>query len=303
MSVISVLKRHLPNAVHTKLFYLATKLNMLFATEKILLGKPLKKKADGLSFGVHLAEHCNLNCCSCSHFSPLAEPEFLDPEEFRRDIIRLGELFNHECIEIQLMGGEPLLHPQIISIMKTARALFTKGRIVIVSNGILLPQMPDEFWQACHDNNIGISVTHYPIKLDEAKIKAIAEKFNIDFEWFVSDAVKNFFYLKPIDLAGKGNSVKNFAACVWANRCFQLRHGRLYTCMFIPYVYHFNKRFSQNIEVTDMDSVNIYEEGLSKDTILQRLSEPLPACRFCKIPEVHGSVKWHVSEKKIDEWL
>lgn len=72
--------------------------------------------------------------------------------------------------------------------------------------------------------------------------------------------------------------------------------------MFIPYVRHFNKRFSQNIEVTDKDSVDIYEEGISGDDILQRLTEPVPVCRFCKISDVHGTVKWHVSERKIEEW-
>ena len=32
----------------------------------------------GFWLEVHLAEHCNLNCKGCSHFSPLAEKEFIE---------------------------------------------------------------------------------------------------------------------------------------------------------------------------------------------------------------------------------
>lgn len=302
MGIAGFVKRHIPNFIHTKIFRIATKFNMLSAPVKSFLSIPIRKKLDKLSFEVHIAEHCNLNCCSCSHFSPLAEAEYLDPEEFRRDAERLAGLFGHECGNIDLMGGEPLLHPEIITFMKIARENFTKGTIKVITNGILLTKMSADFWRACHDYNVGVSVTHYPIKLDEEKIRSLAKEYDINFEWFVSNSVKDFFYLKPIDLSGSGDYRKNFAGCVWSNRCIQLSHGRLYTCMFIPYVRHFNKRFSQNIEVTGKDSVDIYEEGISGDDILQRLTEPVPVCRFCKISDVHGTVKWHVSERKIEEW-
>ena len=39
-----------------------------------------------ISFEVALAEHCNLRCAGCDHFSPIAEPEFADIKEFERDL-------------------------------------------------------------------------------------------------------------------------------------------------------------------------------------------------------------------------
>ncbi|WP_232473641.1 hypothetical protein [Brachyspira murdochii] len=38
---------------------------------------------------IHLAEHCNLNCYSCNHFSQLAKEEYYDIEIFEKDINRL----------------------------------------------------------------------------------------------------------------------------------------------------------------------------------------------------------------------
>ena len=69
-------------------------------------------------FGVHIAEHCNLNCAHCSHFSPLADKILMPVEDFRRDVERMGELFNHECERFQIYGGEPLLLPESITLVE-----------------------------------------------------------------------------------------------------------------------------------------------------------------------------------------
>jgi GDP-L-fucose synthase len=65
-------------------------------------------------FEFHLTEHCNLKCKRCSHFCNVAEKEFLDIAVFERDVARMRELCgDDDLFEIHLLGGEPLLHPQI----------------------------------------------------------------------------------------------------------------------------------------------------------------------------------------------
>ena len=62
----------------------------------------------------HLTDHCNLSCVRCSHFSPLAKSSFfIDVHLFERDCCRLAELTGGDVDEIQLSGGEPLLHPEV----------------------------------------------------------------------------------------------------------------------------------------------------------------------------------------------
>jgi hypothetical protein len=77
-----------------------------------LVRKPriLQKRKTLLRFDVHLAEHCNLRCIGCEHFSPLAKEEFLDIDSFKKDCIRLSELTNKDLEEMFLLGGEPLLN-------------------------------------------------------------------------------------------------------------------------------------------------------------------------------------------------
>ena len=58
---------------------------------------------------VHLAEHCNLNCKYCLHFSNIADKEFYDLDKFRQDMKRMSEVFDKKVGHLQLLGGEPLL--------------------------------------------------------------------------------------------------------------------------------------------------------------------------------------------------
>ena len=84
---------------------------MIQIGKKYLLKKKFLKKRRFLSFELHIADHCNLKCKGCIHFSPLAEEKFLDTDIFQRDCQRIAELTdNNRLGKIRLMGGEPLLH-------------------------------------------------------------------------------------------------------------------------------------------------------------------------------------------------
>lgn len=65
-------------------------------------------------FEIHLVEHCNLKCKACDNYSSIAEEEYLDIENFENDMKRMRELFSGIQL-IRLLGGEPLLHPNLIS--------------------------------------------------------------------------------------------------------------------------------------------------------------------------------------------
>ena len=271
---------------------------------KFLFSLPLQKKKNKISFEIHLAEHCNLNCAGCNNFSCIAEPELVDVEEFRKDFVRMGEIFNHQCERISLIGGEPLLHPEIITLMKIARDNFPEGRINIFTNGILLNSKDDDFWRACHDNKIGILISAYPINIKWDGVQAKAKQFGVsaNFAWDQKENKRNEFFVSAINLAGDSNIKLNFAFCDRANGCITLKHGKLYTCTFVPNVCHFNKYFNRDIAVTEDDYIDIYKTS-DPEAILQRLSEPIPACRYCKTSKPVKYFTWSVTKKDINEWL
>ena len=111
----------------------------------------------------------------------------LEVHSFERDIKRLSELSNGEVNIIHLMGGEPLLNPNIKRFFEIARKYFDKTEIKLITNGILLLKQDNSFWQSMKDNKITLAPTKYPIKIDWDKIKEICKDMNIKLIFFFSE--------------------------------------------------------------------------------------------------------------------
>lgn len=252
-----------------------------------------------LDYEVQLVEHCNLNCKYCAHFCPVAPESFLDVNEYEKDCKRLSELFDKEVNFIRLMGGEPLLHPKIADFCYITRKYFPNGIIDLDTNGILILSMKNTFWKALRENNINLTVTRYPLKLDVQKIKEKCEKENVKFRFFFEEPVKTFNLL-PLDLEGRQQPEKNFYKCYLANSCHTLKNGKMYTCSTVPHVLHFINHFKCDLHICENDGIDIYKVK-SKEEILDFLAKPIPFCRYCNIDK-RQTRKWETSDKKIEEW-
>ncbi|MDR2406568.1 MAG: hypothetical protein LBE13_00420 [Bacteroidales bacterium] len=257
---------------------------------------PLKR----LRIEVQIADHCNLNCISCNHFSPIAEKHLLDIADFERDCSRISGL-TKKIEYFNLLGGEPLLHPQIIDFCRVARKYFENGTINIITNGILLPKQPDEFWNTCMTNNIQIIITRYPIVIDIEKIEKKARENGVILKYWPHDNSLKTMLKVPLDINGGQNSKSNYKMCGQANACIQLRHGKIYTCPVIAYIEYFNNFFGQNLEVTERDYIDIYKVK-NIDEVYSFLCKSMPFCRYCNIKGVVYGMGWAVSKKQITEW-
>lgn len=275
--------------------------NIFTKSNKKTIERPLQTNLS--SFAVHIVEHCNLNCQFCDHFSPLAEEEFADIKVFEKDFARLSELLNAKIDSIGLMGGEPLLHPQLNDFLYVARKYFPETkRLRLVTNGILLLKQTEDFWKACRDNDIIIVNTKYPISLDFDKIREVAKKHNVKFEYYDNsgEVLKTSYHI-PLDLEGRQNAHKNFIKCQHAVTCSFLSKGKFFTCTVAPNIRHFNKFFNKNIPLTNDDCIDIYKaENL--DEIMHFLCRPIPFCKYCYVKKRTYGNEWQRSKKDIKEW-
>lgn len=262
----------------------------------------MKVKSEIPILHLHLADHCNLNCRGCDNFSALAPEKFADIHTFENDCAQVSKLANGKIAEIQLLGGEPLLHPQVIEFLEITRKYFPKNTINIVTNGILLKKQPDEFWESCRKNDIRIIVTKYPIKTDYQLIKEITKKQGVPFSFYGNtETVDKTMQLIPLDVEGKQNAQDSFLRCTRANRCISVDNGKLYTCSLIPYVKYFSKTFEKKLDVTEKDYIDIYKAE-SLDEILQFVSKPVPFCRFCDMKGIVDGIPFDTTKKSIKEW-
>lgn len=260
--------------------------------------KKRNKRKENLILKYHTVDSCNLNCSGCSTFSPLIENSFVDKNSFENDIKQITILGNVENLEF--IGGEALLHPNILDLFDIARKYIQSGNLVLVSNGILLLKQDTLFWESCKKNKIKIYITPYPIKLDYEKITDIAEKYEIDLNYYYS-GTKSFFVKTPLNIEGRANVIKSFEKCMSSN-CATLRDGKLYSC-YRPYcIRFFNEHYNKNFKVTENDYKDIYAVK-DVNELLDFMCKAPPFCRYCYMQEMEFGIPWSVSKKDISEWM
>ena len=256
------------------------------------------------NIAVDISKHCNLNCRGCDHFSPLASPGFYDLNQYTSDIKRLAELAGENYIDrIGIMGGEPLLNPDVLKYLEVTRECCPKTKIRLVTNGILLTQQDENFWLTLKRLNIFVEYTKYDINLDYEKLDSIIAKYEvpIDVYGYNKNAVKKSYKI-PLDLQGNQNIVDNFLNCFHANHCIALKDGRLYTCTVAPSIENFNKYFGYDLPLTDRDGIDIHK-AQSMQEILEFLAKPIPFCKYCNVNGRSFGHDWGISKKEISEWI
>ncbi len=276
---------------------------------------------------VHLVEHCNLKCKYCSHFSNIAEPEFYDIKQYENDLKQLKKITNGRLANILLLGGEPLLNPNICDFIRISRKYFPRSYIQVLTNGLLLNSMPYSFWQTMSDYKILLRISIYPVLTEENfqfcdKIKNLDLKTCTRFEdlglkefvcGYKKDDLVDTFYKREIDLKGSFNYKERFEECPMNmharhrstngrlnHSCSQLNNGKIYQCFYVAGIRHFNKKFNTDVKVTEADYLDIYK-AKNFDDVLNFMDKPTPFCRYCGT-RVEAEPWECSSEHDISEW-
>lgn len=251
--------------------------------------------------GINVTKSCNLNCKGCDHFSPLAKDTFYDLAVLKQDLQHLSFLLKEKVSGIYLLGGEPLLCKDIIKYMEAARTYFDTANIGILTNGILLDKMEQEFWSACNLYSVGIMPTRYPINLDYEKLELLTANHGVKYEYFGSSESGRTLWHFPLDLEGEQDPTESFVNCRNANLCITLENGKLYTCSIASNIELFNQYFKQKLELTEKDGVDIYNVNTA-DEIMEALAKPIPFCRYCDVKNRTYDHQWELSKRDIKEW-
>ncbi len=196
------------------------------------------------------------------------------------------------------MGGEPLLNPNCKDYFAIMRKHFpnvliwhfaskAKSRVL----GIL---------QRKYHRNTPNKVSH---KDRLGRNTENLQRTRCGFKVFMDSDKKQKVMAKMI-LNPKGNSnpFQSFIGCT-LNQCAQLYEGKLYPCTFTAYIEHFNKHFSQNLQITSLDFIDIHKPNLAYQEILNFMAKPLPFCRYCDTMKWQHIGEWKDSKKDISEYL
>lgn len=249
---------------------------------------------------LHIVDHCNLNCMGCHHFAPLAPESYLSLSEFKSDLTRLYELTNGDVGIFNILGGEPLLHPQCAEFLETARKIFPKSKIRLVTNGILLPEQPDSFYEKCAQNNILIQPTNYNLDINWELVKEKCKKFGVFCEFYLNNAI---MYKDSIDLSASQDPADSYLHCQlgW-HEYFYLDHGKIYHCSKEAYMRFFKDYFKQNIVIPETDYIDIYKVNNIHE-IFDFMTRPPKFCSHCIKTRPSMQYKRQPSKREISEWI
>ena len=229
-----------------------------------------------------LVDHCNLRCYACDHASPLLPISFTDVRTFEADLRALARVALVD--QLYLIGGEPMLHPQLLDFVSIGCDSGLARGVTLVTNGTLLHTAPDALWTLLS----GLDVTTYPgvpLRMPPIDIVTKAACHNVrlrlrnrvDFRvTLLNDPIVDSTLVQTI-----------FDACRIAHdyHCHSVLNGRYYKCSPAP---HLAKRLallssSRPYAAAESDGVSLHDNPRLRAELeaYLRSGRPLGACAYC----------------------
>lgn len=226
----------------------------------------------------NLTDHCNLKCYACDHASPLLAPGFARLADFVRDFQALACVLHTQ--ELRLVGGEPLLHPELLQFVKEARRIGIADTVVVWTNGVLLHEMAEEFWRSID----ALHVSAYPKvnrRMDDRECARLCKTYGVRL---TVDHVQQFHK----SLLGKPNKDRRlveavFNACEAANSCLTVHDGRFYKCSAAAIIRPWLALRGVAFDNRPRDGVALHDNADLQEDIWRYLEDraPLAACAYC----------------------
>lgn len=222
----------------------------------------------------HVADHCNLNCKYCTHYSPLVpQPVYTEYERFAADLRQLKRYIVDIGV-IRILGGEPLLNPELGKFIELTRELYPASIITVVTNGMLIDRLDPSLVESMKKNMAFFHISFYPPLKD--KVPEI-QKFLYEQEipYTITPMIAEFN--KTQTLAPQADE-DFFYSCFQAS-CTCLHEGKVAPC-YAPFTTkYFNAAFGQELPVDE--GVDLYDEELTFPVLKAGLLIPMQRCSYC----------------------
>ena len=244
----------------------------------------------------HIADQCNLNCKACEHYAALVkEQHFPDLKRFTADITELKRYIDDIGV-IRILGGEPLLNPEVNEYVKLCRRLYPQSTVYIVTNALLLMSMPQSFFDTMKNANAIIHISFYPPLQD--KMGDISNFLKEKGVRYLITSVMNEFTVKQT-LKRQENVDEIFSDCFQA-LCNNLYEGKIASC-FLPFTTkYFNAYFDKHLP--EDGAIDLYDKTLTTEKLKRKLMTPFERCRYCTAPV---AIKWDFAKRPsvLSDWV
>lgn len=120
----------------------------------------------------YITNVCNLNCTNCNRFNNYTFKGHYNYSDYEQDYIKWSKIIDIETIGI--LGGEPLLNPDVFNWIDGIATLWPNSKIVIITNGTQLDRYENLYDELLkYDGRVYLEVNHHTPKSLKDKIQEI----------------------------------------------------------------------------------------------------------------------------------
>lgn len=268
-----------------------------------------------------ITQACNLNCVGCTNYSDLVHRGY-EPWEIGKHQL-LNWLTRIEIPDFGIMGGEPLMNPEVRQWLQGTRDIMPHSQIRFTTNGILLDKHFDIIDVLADIGNCVFKITvHENDTRLEDTIATIFKRYNwtpiteYGIDRYVSDNGFRFHVKRPTtfyktfkgtyeNMMPHDNSPKEaFASCI-QQQCPLLYKGKIYKCssngLLVDTLLKFNNPNYIHWEKYITDGIGINTPDVDLLSFIENFGKPNSMCGMCPTNKNADSVILHldnVSRKK-----
>lgn len=127
---------------------------------------------------IMITQVCNLSCSGCTNYSDLSHNGYLSWADGKAEIEPWLERL--DIPDFGIMGGEPLMNPEVRQWLIGIRELMPNSQIRFTTNGLLLSKNLDII-ELCHDiGNVVFKITKH---LESRKIDSMIDYVKSKYDW------------------------------------------------------------------------------------------------------------------------
>ena len=182
---------------------------------------------------VHITDWCSYRCKKCSVYIPyIKAPKHMDYVKMKKGLDSYFTLVDYVS-ELHLLGGEPLLYPQLVEILKYICENYRKciGELAIATNGSVMPMA--KLLDLCRKYDVFFTISDYSkspafdrvSNIDELvrllEDEGVKYRLGDKSEWFDFECVS----AEKEDVADTKNK---YNSCFFRNRV--LKETKIYYC-------------------------------------------------------------------------
>ena len=226
---------------------------------------------------IPIIDSCNLNCRGCLFgCNRNGEKEYMSLAGIKRDLMRMAELFE-DIPWIRILGGEPLLHPELAEVVACVRELFPDTEIDVCTNGLLIPRIGGHILQAFKNQHITVHISGYePTYEILDTITARLDEYRLEYTVLKREQFYKFYTLEHCH-----SQVESYANCPSAG-CRELYRGRLCKCSAVLAFERLNQQFGTAYKVErNQDWLDLYDLDITGWDIVEKLDRATQICRYC----------------------